>query len=89
MDAEPATNVIPESPGMRNIGGVMTALYGSRSLEAEIAECCRDMYWATDAREALRNWARLRTLRARQAEAERMQFLLEARARESVAGRPD
>jgi hypothetical protein len=55
----------------------MSALVESRSVEAEIADCCQALYWATQPEIAMSNWARLRELIARKAEAENRLFLRE------------
>jgi hypothetical protein len=55
----------------------MSALVESRSLEAEIADCCQALYWATEPEIAMSNWARLRELMARKTETEDRLFLLE------------
>lgn len=55
----------------------MGALVESRSLEAEIADCCQALYWATEPETALRSWARLRTLLAQRTEEENRLFVLE------------
>ena len=39
----------------------MGALAEAQSLEAEIMDCCRAIYWATDPDIAMSNWVRLRT----------------------------
>ena len=55
----------------------MSALVESRSLEAEIADCCLAIYQATNPDVALRNWTRLRELLALKTEAENRLFLRE------------
>lgn len=40
------------------------------SVEAEIAECCREMYATSDLSVAMRNWSRLRELTAQRNEKE-------------------
>jgi hypothetical protein len=55
----------------------MSALVESRSLEAEIADCCQALYWATEPEIAMSNWARLRELMSQKAAAENRLFLRE------------
>ena len=62
----------------------MSTLVEGRSLEAEIAECCQAIYWATEPEVAMKHWARLRDLTAQRAEAERHLFLLENKAHNPI-----
>jgi hypothetical protein len=55
----------------------MGALIESQNLEAEIADCCRAIYWATEPDVAMRSWARLRELTALKTEAEMNLFVRE------------
>ena len=55
----------------------MSALVDDRSLEAEIADCCRALYCATDHVVAMRHWVRLRELTALKTEAETLLFTRE------------
>ncbi len=59
----------------------MSALVEGYSLEAEIAERCQAIYWATDPEAALKHWRRLRELIAQRAEQECRQFMYEAQDR--------
>jgi hypothetical protein len=59
----------------------MSALVEGYSLEAEIAERCQAIYWATDPDAALKHWRRLRELIAQRAEQESRQFMFEAHIR--------
>ncbi len=61
----------------------MSALVEGYSLEAEIAERCQAIYWATDPDAALKHWRRLRELIEQRAEQETRQFMFEAHARAS------
>ena len=60
----------------------MSALVEYRSLEAEIADCCHAIYWATDPEVALSNWARLRKLTAQKNQEEASLFMRETMNRE-------
>lgn len=57
----------------------MSVVVENPSLEAEIADCCREMYWATEPEVVISNWARLRKLTAEKAEADRNQFIRETK----------
>ena len=57
----------------------MGALTESRSLEAQIADCCHAIYSATDAELAMNQWARLRELLAEKTDEETRQFTRESR----------
>jgi hypothetical protein len=66
----------------------MGALVESRTLEAEIADCCQAIYSATEPDIAMANWARLRELRTLKSEADNRLFTLETHNRgfENPAG---
>jgi hypothetical protein len=57
----------------------MSAVAESRSLEAEIADCCRAICWAVEPEIAMSNWVRLRNLAAKKIEAETLQFIRESK----------
>jgi hypothetical protein len=57
----------------------MSALVESRSLTAEIADCCRDIYLATEAEAALKHWTRLRSLAKQMRDEENTLFMRETR----------
>lgn len=61
----------------RGMGGEVGVIDDDRSVEAQIAECCQAIYWATDADVALNNWSRLRKLIAERSDAQTQQFLRE------------
>ena len=64
---------------IRSFGGITSALVEGRSLEAEIADCCRAICWATEPEVAMSNWLRLRNLTMRRIEAENIQFIRETK----------
>ncbi len=57
----------------------MGALLESRSLEAQIADCCREIYSATDVELAMNKWTRLRELLTEKSAEETRLFLREAK----------
>jgi hypothetical protein len=62
----------------------MSALVETQSLEAEIMDCCRAIYCATDPDIAMSNWVRLRMLTAQRTAAEREQFIRESLNRDTT-----
>jgi len=48
-----------------------------RTLEAEIADCCRAIYWTREPEVAMSNWDRLRRLTASMSVADIGQFIRE------------
>jgi hypothetical protein len=66
----------------------MSALVDSRSLEAEIADCCQAIYWSNDPDVAMRNWSRLRELIAQKTEAENRLYQRETMHIEREQPRP-
>ncbi len=64
---------------LRSSGGITSALIEGRSLEAEIADCCRAICWATEPEVAMSNWVRLRNLTRQMIEAENIQFIRETK----------
>ncbi|MGA2187931.1 MAG: hypothetical protein ABSH33_05340 [Steroidobacteraceae bacterium] len=62
---------------LRQFGETASTTLDSRSLEAQIADCCHAIYWATEPEIAMTYWLRLRKLTAQRSEAEEMQYLRE------------
>jgi hypothetical protein len=61
------------------VGSAMSAVADGRSLEAEIADCCHAIYWATEPEIAMTYWLRLRNLTAQRSEAENIQYIRETK----------
>jgi hypothetical protein len=64
---------------LRSFGDITSALVEGPSLEAEIADCCRAICWATEPEAVMRNWLRLRNLTMQRTEAENIQFIRETK----------
>ncbi len=63
----------------RNFGDAASTLVERRSLEAEIADCCRAICWATEPDVAMSYWLRLRNLTAQKTTADNIQFIRETK----------
>ena len=62
-----------------NFGYAASTLVESRSLEAEIADRCRAICWATEPHVAMSYWVRLRNLTAQKTTADNIQFIRETK----------
>jgi len=64
---------------LEDAAGARSAPGDLRSLEAEIADCCHAIYWATEPEVAMTIWRRLRVLTAQKTAVEDSQFEFETK----------